>query len=153
MAKRPKIRSHGRSVPEWIGKTPDSMPPPSVRARIFDRAEGVCHLTKRKIRPGEEWHLDHIKSLRNGGENRESNLAPALGLAHREKTAQENRDGGKADRVRRRHIGAKDAPTKKIESAPIPKSPPQKKASGKSDSGRIERVRALGPSNIARRFV
>ncbi|RWF41621.1 MAG: HNH endonuclease, partial [Mesorhizobium sp.] len=34
----------GRSVKEWIGKTPDSVPPATVRARIFLRADGICHI-------------------------------------------------------------------------------------------------------------
>ncbi|MFN3891948.1 MAG: HNH endonuclease [Beijerinckiaceae bacterium] len=143
MTKRPSIRVHGRSVQEWIGKTPDAMPPPSVRARIFDRCEGVCHISGRKILPGEEWHLDHIRSIRNGGENRESNLAPALGAAHRGKTAKENRDGGKADRVRRRHIGAKDPPDHPLKSRPREKAKPQEKASGVEKGSKLAAIMSL----------
>ena len=122
MTKRPMIAVHGRKVLEWIGKTDDSMPPPSVRARIYDRCEGICHISKRKLLTGDEWHLDHIKSIRNGGENRETNLAVAYGPAHREKTAQENIEGAKADRARIKHIGADEPsdnpiPTRKREPA------------------------------------
>lgn len=76
-----------RARPEWIGKTDDSKVPPHVRARIFKNRGGRCHLSGRKIRPGEPWDLDHIVALVNGGENRESNLAPALRDKHRQKTA------------------------------------------------------------------
>ena len=76
-----------RAVAEWIGKTDDSKVPPHVRARIFKNRGGRCHLAGRVIRAGEPWDLDHIIALVNGGENRESNLAPALKDKHREKTA------------------------------------------------------------------
>jgi len=129
MAKAAMIRVHGRKVKEWIGKTPESMPPPSVRARIFDRCDGICHISKRKIKPGDEWHLDHIKSIRNGGENRETNLAVAYGPAHREKTAQENSDGARADRIHIKHIGAEDPSDNPINSAGFKPKKPQRKAS------------------------
>ncbi len=128
MTKRPTIRVHGRSVLEWIGKTPDSMPPPSVRARIFDAHDGRCHISGEKIKPGDQWDLEHKKSLRNGGENRETNLAPALRSKHREKTAQENKEGAKADRARIKHIGIRKPPT--LKTAPMPKAEPQRRATG-----------------------
>lgn len=97
----------GRAVPEWIGKTPDTPAPPRVRLRVFESAGGVCHLTGRKIWPGDEWDLDHVVALINGGENRESNLAPALREAHRAKTAQDVRTKAKAARLRKSHVGIK----------------------------------------------
>jgi hypothetical protein len=99
-----------RKVPEWIGKTPDSRPPMTVKLRVFARYQGRCHISGQKIRPGDAWDVEHIKSLRSAlpGEphlNRESNLAPALTAPHREKTAQENSDGSKADRTLAKHLG------------------------------------------------
>lgn len=76
-----------RSVPEWIGKTSDTPIPPRVRLRIFEAHGGVCHLSGRRIQAGEPWDCDHIVALVNGGEHRETNLAPALRDKHREKTA------------------------------------------------------------------
>lgn len=111
-----------RSVPEWIGKTPDSPVPPRVKARIWEREEGKCHITGRKIRPGEKWELEHKLALSLGGEHRESNLAPALVIPHRAKTRIDRRIKAKNDRVRKRHIGirpkskfltSKDGPFKK----------------------------------------
>jgi 5-methylcytosine-specific restriction endonuclease McrA len=64
----------GRSVEEWIGKTPDEPVPPRVRIRVFDRAGGKCQCCTRKIRAGERWVADHIVALVNGGENSERNL-------------------------------------------------------------------------------
>lgn len=98
-----------RSVEEWIGKDDDAVPPRSVRARVFRAYEGRCYLTGRKIGAGETWDLEHIKplSMARPGEklNRESNLAPALQAAHREKTAREATDRAKADRMHAKHHG------------------------------------------------
>lgn len=78
-----------RALPEWIGASDDAKVPPRVRVRIFERCGGVCHLSGRKIMAGEAWELDHVIALINGGEHRESNLAPALKAAHRAKTAED----------------------------------------------------------------
>lgn len=145
MTKGPKIaKARGRSVTEWVGKTPDSKPPQAVRLRVFDRFHGKCHLSGVKIQPGDKWDLDHIIRLEDGGENRESNLAPALKDPHIEKTAQETKRGRKADRQRAKHIGAKP-PSRN----PIPKReppPPAEKAKKQSPFAH------LGPPGFARRF-
>lgn len=96
-----------RTVDEWIGKDDDHRPPPRVRLRVFERYEGVCYLTGRKIRPGDSWDLEHIVALCNGGTNSESNMAPALRTAHKKKTAEDRRQKAKSDSVRRRHLGIK----------------------------------------------
>lgn len=95
----------GRSVPAWVGKTPDSKVPPHVRARVFVTHGGRCHISGRVIRPGEAWELEHITPLSMGGAHAETNLAPALVAPHREKTAEEASARAKADRVRLKHLG------------------------------------------------
>ena len=62
----------GRAVPEWRGRTPDSKVPDHVRLRIFRNANGVCHISGRKIAAGEAWELEHIVALCNGGLHREA---------------------------------------------------------------------------------
>ena len=94
-----------RSVDEWIGATPDTPAPPRVRLRVFERCGGRCHISGRKIMPGDKWELDHVKALVNGGENRESNLAPALSTEHKAKTAADVAQKSKDRRVRSKHIG------------------------------------------------
>lgn len=94
-----------RTVEEWIGKTDDAMPPPRVRLRIFRKHDGRCHITGRKIMPGDKWECDHIKALIHGGENRESNMAPALVAPHDEKSAEEMAVKAKTDAVAKKHIG------------------------------------------------
>lgn len=112
-----------RSVEEWIGKNDDSPVPPRVRARVFLRADGVCHLSGRKIRPGEKWELEHVVALCNGGEHRESNLAPALIEPHKIKTKADRRMKAKNDRVRKRHLGIKRPRTirawRKFDGSPV----------------------------------
>lgn len=98
-----------RSVPEWIGKNDDAVPPRTVRARVFRDHGGICHISGRKIGPGEAWDLEHVKplSMARPGENlnRESNLAPALKAAHAAKTAREAGERSKADRIHAKHHG------------------------------------------------
>lgn len=94
-----------RTVPEWIGKTDDTPVPPRVRLRVFERYEGRCYITGRKIRPGDAWECDHVKAIINGGENRESNLAPALADKHRHKTDADLSTKSKTARMKAKHLG------------------------------------------------
>lgn len=95
-----------RAVEEWIGKTDDAPVPPRVRVRVFERHDGRCHRTGRKIRPGDAWALDHIKALINGGEHRESNLAPILaGKPHKDKTDEDLAEKSKVAAVKAKHLG------------------------------------------------
>lgn len=96
-----------RAVPEWIGKTPDTPAPPRVRLRVFERHNGICYLSGRKIGAGDKWQLEHPLAIINGGENRESNLAPALVEPHKFKTAEDVKQKAKNDRVRKKHLGIK----------------------------------------------
>jgi hypothetical protein len=65
-----------RSIPEWIAKHDDQAVPPRVRLRVFAAHDGICHISGRKIAAGERWELEHKVALCNGGQHRESNLAP-----------------------------------------------------------------------------
>lgn len=96
-----------RSVPEWIGKTDDAKIPPRVALRVFERHNGVCHISGRRIRAGEAWDCDHVVALCNGGEHREANLAPALKEPHRIKTKADVREKSKVARLQKRHLGIK----------------------------------------------
>lgn len=96
-----------RELPEWIGATADTPIPPRVKLRVFERHGGVCHLSGRKIRAGEPWDCDHVKALINGGENRESNLAPALRDKHRAKTAEDVAEKSAVYAKRTAYLGLK----------------------------------------------
>lgn len=81
-----------RSVPEWIGATPNTAIPPRVKVRVFERAGGKCQECGVKIRQGMVWECDHVVALVNGGANAESNLEcvckPCHGLRTREDVAE-----------------------------------------------------------------
>lgn len=113
-----------RSIEEWVGKHDDSPIPPRVRLRIFERADGVCYLSGRKIRPGEKWEIEHVLALALGGTHSESNMAPALVAPHKVKTAADRRMKAKNDRVSKRHLGIKKRrrtiPGRKFDGTPIP---------------------------------
>ena len=94
-----------RSVPEWIGATPDTAIPARVRVRVFERFGGVCQETGRKIAAGEAWDCDHTIALINGGEHREGNMRPVLRAAHRAKTKDDVAMKAKTARVRKKHLG------------------------------------------------
>lgn len=96
-----------RTVEEWVAKHDDQKVPPRVRQRVFDTHNGICHLTGRKIMPGEAWELEHIHALILGGQHRESNMAPALKEAHKAKTATEMAVKSKIARTRKKHLGIK----------------------------------------------
>lgn len=95
-----------RTVAEWIGRNDDTPAPPRVRLRVFEAYGGRCHWSGQKIQPGDSWDLDHIRALINGGENRETNLAPILrGKPHKDKTAADVAEKSKVARVRQKHLG------------------------------------------------
>jgi 5-methylcytosine-specific restriction endonuclease McrA len=112
----------GRSVEEWIGAHPDAKVPDRIRDRVFARARGVCHLSGRKIQAGERWDIEHVKPLALGGEHRESNMAPALVIPHREKTAEEASIISKVDRIRRKANGTWPKSPSPLRSRGFPKS-------------------------------
>lgn len=95
----------GRAVEEWIGATPDTPVPKRVKLRVFERYKGICYLSGVRIHGGDKWDVEHMKALHAGGENRETNLAPALKAKHKEKTADEMALKAKIDRTRKKHLG------------------------------------------------
>lgn len=121
-----------RSVSEWIGATDDQVPPPRVRIRVYDRWHGRCHCCKRVIRSGEYWQCDHVIALINGGQNRETNLAPACRNCCYEKTADDLAEKSAVADKRKKHLLPK-GPGRGFR-----KSPPGFRFSWKS--GRMEKV-------------
>lgn len=114
-----------RAVDEWIGKTDDTPAPPRVRLRVFEAHGGRCHWSGQKIKPGDAWDCDHVIALINGGQNRESNLAPILrGKPHKEKTAADVAEKSKVARMRAKHLGIAPKSKAKIRSRGFPSSRP-----------------------------
>lgn len=94
-----------RAVKEWIGKSDDSQPPPRVLLRIFRRENGICHISGRPITPQDKWQGDHKIALINGGENRETNLYPALVDKHAEKTKRDLAEKAMIAAQAKKHLG------------------------------------------------
>ena len=145
--RRPRIaKAEGRSVEEWVGKNPDSRPPAHVGLRILRRYDRKCYLTGILIADGQTFDYEHIKALEEGGENRESNLAPVLRLPHEIKTAAERKRQAKADRIAKQAHGLITPPRRPIQSAGFPKAPPKP---CKIDKASLPQ---LGPTEIGRRY-
>jgi len=104
-----------RTVPEWIGKSPDSAIPPRVKVRLFEKAKGKCECCTRRIGAGDKWDADHIVALVNGGENRETNLQVLCSWCHKAKTKQDVKAKSKTAKVKAKHLGIK-RPKQKIQS-------------------------------------
>lgn len=96
-----------RVVPEWVGATDDTPVPARVKIRVFERYGGVCYLSRRKIRTGELWDVDHITAICNGGINCESNLAPALRDKHKDKTKRDLQEKSLIATKRKKFLGLK----------------------------------------------
>ena len=112
-----------RTVEEWKGKTDDSKAPPRVCQRVFDRAKGICHFCGQPIQPGQKAETDHIKALINGGENRETNLAPIHKKpCHEIKTGVDVADKKKVAAVRKKHLGITQ-PAGRLKGPAFQKSP------------------------------
>jgi 5-methylcytosine-specific restriction protein A len=132
VTKHPKIASGttARSVPEWIGKTPDTEAPMLVKLRILLRQGGRCAITGHEFHPGDKRHLDHIIPRIDGGQNRESNLQWILDEPHKAKTSAEAKTRSKTRRQAATHAGIKPPPKRPLQSRGFPKA-------GKTRSDRI----------------
>ncbi len=105
----------GRSLPEWIGATPDSAVPRAVKMRVWERCGGRCAITGLKIHLGEPHEFDHIIPLALGGRHAESNLQLVSKDAHKTKTASDVGAIRKADRVRAKHLGLFPKPKRPLQ--------------------------------------
>lgn len=111
-----------RAVEEWIGATPDTPIPMRVKLRVFEREHGRCYLTGRLIKPGDAWEAEHVISIINGGQNRESNLKVALKDAHKEKTAADVDTKSKTARMKAKHLGVWPKSRRPLKGRGFPKS-------------------------------
>lgn len=141
----------GRSILEWVAKSPDEKVPEDVQLRIWRRQDGKCAITGIKIVKRSDAQLDHINPLSMGGQHRESNLHWILTEdAHKPKTAQEATRRAKADRQGKAHAGIKTPPTKPLKGRGFtPTEKPPRNGAAKIDKTALP---PLGPSSIARRF-
>jgi 5-methylcytosine-specific restriction protein A len=92
-----------RELPEWIGKTDDTPIPARVRVRIFKK--GRCNNCGLLIHGSLLPAYDHIISLINGGENRESNLQLLCVPCHKAKTNLDVKEKSIVYRKKAKHLG------------------------------------------------
>lgn len=74
------------------------------RARIFFAHGSRCHRCKRKIRAGEDWDVDHVIALENGGTDDDANLAPCCEWCHTEKTTDDHGTASHGKRIATKHV-------------------------------------------------
>lgn len=122
-----------RSVPEWVGSSPDAAIPKAVKLRIWERCGGICQLSGRKLMVGDEVDFDHIKALADGGGHREFNIHIVWRPAHRIKSAQEAGPRAKVERTRAKHLGLWPEPKRKLQGRGF--SPGRNKAAAMSKNG------------------
>ena len=96
-----------REVSEWIGATDDTAIPARVKVRAFDRCSGRCCECGVVIAGAVRPEFDHVVSLINGGENRESNLQLLCVPCHSLKTKSDVAEKATTYRKRAKHIGLK----------------------------------------------
>lgn len=118
------VTQSGRSVPEWVGRTPDSAPPPRVKLRVLERHNYICFWSKEQIKPGDKVEFDHAIALILGGENRESNLVPALAHEHKVKTRKDVLEKVKRAKALKKSYGLSKPKTKPM---PFGRTSPFKK--------------------------
>lgn len=73
---------------------------PQERAEVFARDGGHCQGgCTRKLGPSDDWDLDHIIALENGGSNDLSNVRTVCEWCHKGKTADDHHQAAKGRRV------------------------------------------------------
>ena len=81
-----------------------------MRADIFSRHNGVCHLCQLKVDAGQDWDVSHEIPLEMGGKDDETNWYVAPRKCQRVHTAQTDMPRiAKTKRMHQRHIGAKQS--------------------------------------------
>lgn len=76
---------------------------PQRIARIFAANDGRCHICGRKLRPGDDYEIDHKTALACGGTDDDANLAPACEWCHAQKTGDDVSSAAKGKRVATNH--------------------------------------------------
>lgn len=89
-------------------KTPRKSISRTKRARVFAAADGICVFCGEGIDGvRDRWEIQHVIPLGLGGEDEESNMAPAHHHCHRQHTAKSDIPQiAKAKRVAAKHTGA-----------------------------------------------
>lgn len=117
-----------RSVPEWIGKNDDQMPPLSMTVRLLEKQGDKCADCGRPFVHGVRVNRDHVIPLADGGENREANFQLLCNWCHVEKTSAEATSRAKTNRIKLKGLSLDRTKTNRWQSAGFRKAPPQRTA-------------------------
>lgn len=80
---------------------------PTRRLRIFEAADGICHLCGQRIDgTRERWEVEHVIALELSRDDSDENLKPAHVSCHKAKTKDDAGLIAKAKRVERKYKGA-----------------------------------------------
>lgn len=114
---------------EWVGKTPLSAIPPTVKRRVLDGqrpADGelpICPECGQPIRVDVTPEFDHRKPLADGGRHAEANLKAVHPKCHRLKSAREAHERALARAAQMSAYGLRDK--RKLRSRGFPAVEPQ----------------------------
>jgi 5-methylcytosine-specific restriction enzyme A len=126
LAQCAKVRV-GRKIPEWKGKTADTVIPDRVRDRVTSTFENRCYLSTILITTTRP-EMEHVIPLSEDGDNHEYNLRPVLPAEHKIKSAIETKRRAKADAMRRKKLGLAHNDGPSIQSAGFTPTKPQRRA-------------------------
>lgn len=68
-------------------------------AKIFLKANGICHLCGKQIRDGERWEISHPDALALGGSDDDADLRPAHERCHELQTKKDQAAIAKRNRI------------------------------------------------------
>jgi 5-methylcytosine-specific restriction enzyme A len=74
------------------------------RAKVFASCNGTCHRCRRKLSARDDWTLEHLIALENGGTNEALNLTVTCEWCEPEKTAEDHEQAGHARRSYTHHV-------------------------------------------------
>lgn len=73
-------------------------------AKLFLERGGCCHICKRKLYAGDQWIVEHLIALENGGTNDWSNLSITCSWCKPIKDADDHKEAGHSRRMAAKHI-------------------------------------------------
>ena len=78
---------------------------PQRALKIFQERGGICAACgpSRKLRPGDDWDVDHIVALENGGTDDDDNLQILCEWHHKKKTSDDHALAGHGRRMAAKH--------------------------------------------------
>lgn len=94
-------------------------------ARIFLDANGICVNCGLQIRQGEQWFVEHVESLAQGGADDDKNARPAHTRCKAEKDAADAKNKAKRDRIVTAGWQREDRPRSRMQGRGFTKAKPQ----------------------------